>query len=47
MGTKLYHGAAWYPELWNEQVLEEDIKMMKQAGINVARIGELPGTLPP
>ncbi|SFD54011.1 beta-galactosidase [Paenibacillus catalpae] len=40
MGKKLYHGAAWYPELWSENVLEEDIKQMKEAGINVARIGE-------
>jgi Beta-galactosidase len=40
MGKKLYHGAAWYPELWNEDVLEEDIQRMKEAGINVARIGE-------
>lgn len=40
MGNKLYHGAAWYPELWQEDVLKEDIAWMKQAGINVARIGE-------
>ncbi|NIK68232.1 beta-galactosidase [Paenibacillus sp. BK720] len=40
MGKKLYHGAAWYPELWNEEVLAEDLKRMKEAGINVARIGE-------
>lgn len=37
---KLYHGACFYPELWNEAVLEEDIKKMKEAGINVVRIGE-------
>ncbi|OXM83713.1 beta-galactosidase [Paenibacillus rigui] len=40
MGKKLYHGAAYYPELWNEEVMEQDIRMMKEAGINVARIGE-------
>ncbi|RTE04370.1 beta-galactosidase [Paenibacillus whitsoniae] len=40
MGNKLYHGAAWYPELWEPAVLEQDIEQMKQAGINVVRIGE-------
>ncbi|MFC5448852.1 beta-galactosidase [Paenibacillus aestuarii] len=40
MGKKLYHGAAWYPELWEENVLKQDIAFMQQAGINVARIGE-------
>lgn len=40
MGKKLYHGAAWYPELWEESVLKQDIAMMQQAGINVVRIGE-------
>lgn len=37
---KLYHGAAWYPELWEEAVLEQDMALMKEAGINVVRIGE-------
>lgn len=40
MGKKLYHGAAYYPELWNEKVIEEDILHMKQTGINVVRMGE-------
>ncbi|WP_416151702.1 beta-galactosidase [Salipaludibacillus sp. HK11] len=40
MANKLYHGAAYYPELWDEKVMEEDIKLMKEAGINVARMGE-------
>ncbi|MGJ9384809.1 beta-galactosidase [Salipaludibacillus sp. CF4.18] len=40
MAKKLYHGAAYYPELWNEKVIEEDIHLMKEAGINVARMGE-------
>jgi beta-galactosidase len=40
MGKKLYHGAAYYPELWDDRVIEEDIKEMKKAGINVVRIGE-------
>lgn len=37
---KLYHGAAFYPELWDEKTIKEDIKMMVDAGINVVRIGE-------
>ncbi|MFE5322133.1 beta-galactosidase [Paenibacillus sp. NPDC056579] len=40
MTKRLYHGAAFYPELWSEEVVEQDIRMMKEAGINVARIGE-------
>ncbi|MCC3355904.1 beta-galactosidase [Bacillus sp. REN16] len=40
MGKKLYHGAAYYPELWNEEVIEQDMKLMKETGINVVRIGE-------
>ncbi|MGG7620274.1 beta-galactosidase [Bacillus coreaensis] len=40
MGKKLYHGAAYYPELWDEKVIDEDIKLMKQVGINVVRMGE-------
>lgn len=37
---KLYHGASWYPELWEEEILKQDIAMMKEVGINVVRIGE-------
>lgn len=40
MSRKLYHGAAYYPELWNERVIEEDIQQMKEVGINVVRMGE-------
>ncbi len=40
MAKKLYHGAAYYPELWDEKTIEEDIMLMKQTGINVVRIGE-------
>ncbi|WP_438446029.1 beta-galactosidase [Gorillibacterium sp. sgz5001074] len=40
MANKLYHGVAWYPELWEEAVLEQDLALMKEAGINVVRIGE-------
>ncbi|WP_159887145.1 beta-galactosidase [Paenibacillus puerhi] len=40
MQTTLYHGAAWYPELWNREACQQDIRMMKELGINVVRIGE-------
>jgi beta-galactosidase len=39
-GKKLYHGAAFYPELWDDKTIEQDIRLMKETGINVARIGE-------
>lgn len=37
---KLYYGAAYYPELWNDDVIEQDIALMKEANINVVRMGE-------
>jgi len=40
MSKKLYHGAAYYPELWSEEAVEQDIRLMKEAGINVVRMGE-------
>ncbi|MCY9668108.1 beta-galactosidase [Paenibacillus alginolyticus] len=40
MERKLYHGTAYYPELWDERTMEEDIRYMKEAGINVVRMGE-------
>lgn len=40
MQQKLYHGAAFYPELWENETIEQDIKTMKEIGINVVRIGE-------
>ncbi|MCS7463505.1 beta-galactosidase [Paenibacillus doosanensis] len=40
MSKRLYHGAAFYPELWSEEIIEQDIQYMREAGINVARIGE-------
>lgn len=38
--SKLYHGAAFYPELWDLATIEKDIRLMQEAGINVVRIGE-------
>lgn len=40
MIKKLYHGAAYYPELWSREIIDQDIAHMKAAGINVVRMGE-------
>ncbi|NCU25204.1 beta-galactosidase [Candidatus Nomurabacteria bacterium] len=40
MQDKLYYGTAFYPELWPWETVLEDIRIMKDAGINVVRIGE-------
>lgn len=40
MIKKLYYGAAYYPELWSEEVVRQDIEEMKKAGINAVRMGE-------
>ena len=37
---KLYHGVAYYPELWPLEDIDRDIKEMKSLGINVARMAE-------
>ena len=38
--NKLYHGVAYYPELWPKEDVDRDIIEMKKLGINVARMGE-------
>lgn len=40
MNQPFLHGTAYYPELWDDQTIEQDIAYMKQAGINTVRIGE-------
>lgn len=40
MLKKLYHGAAFYPELWSGEVVSRDIRLMAETGVNVVRIGE-------
>ncbi|MFH1740814.1 MAG: beta-galactosidase [bacterium] len=35
----LYHGAAYYPELWPDKI-DEDIRLMKEVGIDLVRVGE-------
>ncbi len=37
---KLYIGAAYYPEHWPEERWLEDIRLMQEARLNVARVGE-------
>lgn len=37
---KLYHGACYYPELWDEETIQQDIDIMREVGVNVVRIGE-------
>ncbi|WP_143873221.1 beta-galactosidase [Catenovulum sediminis] len=37
---KLYHGVAYYPELWPLEDIDRDIAEMKKLGINVARMAE-------
>lgn len=41
---KLYHGAAYYPELRPRTEVARDIDMMLKAGFNVVRIGEFAWT---
>ncbi|HWA86098.1 MAG TPA: beta-galactosidase [Opitutus sp.] len=36
----LFHGAAYYPELWPETDIERDIAGMKRLGISIVRMGE-------
>ncbi len=40
MQNSILFGAAYYPESWHESERPYDIKMMKEAGMNVMRIGE-------
>jgi len=35
-----YYGAAYYPEDWPLEQIDDDIALMKEAGMNVMRIGE-------
>jgi len=40
MEKKLYHSAAYYPELWPAEQIDEDIAWMKKAGLNAVRMAE-------
>ena len=35
-----YMGCAYYPEAWPKERWEIDIKLMKDAGFNLVRLGE-------
>ena len=37
---QLFHGTAYYPELWPKSAIDDDIAEMKKLGINVVRMGE-------
>jgi beta-galactosidase len=37
--NRIWHGAAYYPELWKNRI-DQDIGLMKQVGIDLVRIGE-------
>ena len=37
---KIYVGAAYYPEMWEESEVDRDIVRMKEAGVNVVRVAE-------
>ncbi len=37
---KIYIGAAYYPELWEESEVEKDIARCKEYGVNCLRVGE-------
>ena len=38
--ARLHLGASYYPEHWSEEHWAEDIRLMQQAGMTVARMGE-------
>ena len=38
--SKLYYGVAYYPEAWNLEGIDEDIRQMKAFNINVVRMAE-------
>jgi beta-galactosidase GanA len=37
---KLYLGADYYPEAWDESEIDNDVKKMKETGFNIVRIAE-------
>ena len=38
--SRLHVGASWYPEHWPEERWPEDIRLMREAGLNVVRLAE-------
>ena len=37
---QLHYSAAYYPELWDWDVIRQDVEHMKKVGLNAVRIGE-------
>lgn len=37
---KIWIGAAYYPEMWDESEIDKDIVRMKELGVNCVRVGE-------
>lgn len=40
MDGKIYIGAAYYPELWEESEVDKDVVRCKELGVNCLRVGE-------
>lgn len=38
--NQIWLGVAYYPELWDEEIIDEDIRKMKEIGVNSVRIAE-------
>ncbi|MBQ2749028.1 MAG: beta-galactosidase, partial [Clostridia bacterium] len=38
--SNIYLGANYYPEDWDEELIDFDIEKMKECGFNVVRIAE-------
>ena len=36
--NKIYHGVAYYPEVWDEKEIDKDIELMKKLGISTREI---------
>jgi beta-galactosidase len=34
------YGVCYYPEHWEDEIIEDDLKRIKEAGLNVIRMGE-------
>src|SRR4051812_22393085 len=40
MEQKMYVGASYYPEQWPRERWAEDVRLMKEAGVNILRLAE-------
>jgi len=37
--NKIYYGGDYYPEQWNEEIWREDMRLMREAGVNLVSLG--------